>query len=375
VSFEYWLYRADEQSSLTAYLQDGARSYSEAQYQGETDVGLQIAAQTGKLLYANGSNWVQTAYSFPPGQWGKFTIHLDLDRQVYSAFAGETEQVELCHSIALNQAKRRFIEQPGVNVPIEVPAYRMFNQVLFAPSGSEGSVTYLDDVSVKWVPTMHYQPPGKRVYFADDFESFSAHQGINNQPASGSGKWRVTSGKPDAYFIDNNTSFGEGINCLHARGGAELTAICEPKLTLLGPGTLIIDLDVFIRSDQGYPNMIPNPLVKSRHQTAIGLKSPGDALPALGVYAADGVWKYWDGDRYVDSQIKIAYDVWNHLQMALDKQTGAYQVVVQPVGELPTRLGQGRSRATGAGDLALVLSPSNSQSHASLYDNLLITGN
>ena len=134
---------------------------------------------------------------------------------------------------------------------------------------------------------------------------------------------------------------------------------------------MTIDVDVFIRSDNRYPNMLPNPLTKSRHQTALGLTATDPTQPVLGVYAGGGTWQYWDRDKYVNSNTKIAYDVWNHLQMAFDTATGTYQVVVQPVGEVPTRVVKG-VRAVATKDVRFVISPSNSADHTSLYDNLLI---
>jgi len=219
---------------------------------------------------------------------------------------------------------------------------------------------------------MYYAKPGGDIYFADDFEAHEVHKGIEHQPATRGGKWQVSTGDPQSYYVDNNTSFGEGFKCLHARGGAELVAVGNRPLDLSGTATVTVDLDVFIRSDSAYPNIMPNPLTKSRHQTAISLKAAGQDTPLIGARAAAGAWQYWDKNTYVDSEVKIAYDVWNHLQMALDTATGMYQVVVQPVGEMPILAAKGTWAGKPAAEVHFVISPSHTEGHSSLYDNILI---
>jgi hypothetical protein len=147
--FDFWLDRDSEHSSVSAYLQNAVSAYSAAEIEGQRDIGLQVAAETGKILYSRGGGWAESSYALPIGQWQKFTIKVDLARGVYSAYAGDDASIELCKEIAVEKPKPRFVELAGVDVPIEVPAYKMLNQVLFVPEGSEGNVTYLDDVSVR----------------------------------------------------------------------------------------------------------------------------------------------------------------------------------------------------------------------------------
>ena len=371
-AFEFWLYRADKDSSVSAYLQNGVPAYFQQDVPGETDVGLRIARTTGRLLFADGTNWVQTGYSLEPGQWQKFTIDLDIDALTYGAKAGADGSIPLCKDVRVGAAKPRFIEQAGVNVPVPVKAYRTFSQVLFEPEGADANVIYLDDVSVKWTPTLYYQQPGRQVCFADDFESHPVGGGINNEAAPKGGKWQA---EPDDYFVDNNTSYGEGVKSLHARRGAVLKGIAGHRLNLDGKGVLTVDLDLFVRSDSSFPYIVPDPTTKSKHRTGVGLEEKGVGKTVVGAYAGDGTWNYWDADHYQDSGVKIAYDVWNHVQMALDEASGTYQVVVQPVGEMPTLV---TSRARAGGKAAIgreaefVIRPSATPGHSSLYDNVLV---
>jgi hypothetical protein len=144
-------------------------------------------------------------------------------------------------------------------------------------------------------------------------------------------------------------------------------------MSLSSAKSITVDLDVFIGSESGFPYMIPNPLTKSRHRTAISLQQSSGAHVA-GTQAGDGTWQIWDSDRYKDSGIRIAYDVWNHLQMALDVKSGTYKLVLQPVGELPGPAARGRlgNVPDKASPLSFIIAPSKSGSQTSLYDNLLV---
>ena len=132
-TFEYWLYRANKDSSLSAFLQDAVAAYSQDEIEGQRDVGLQVAPETGRLLYAHGTNWAESTYMLPVGKWQKFTIKVDLEGRSYSAYAGGDAGVTLCRNVPLENPKKRFIEEAGVNIPIEMTAYKLFNQVLFVP--------------------------------------------------------------------------------------------------------------------------------------------------------------------------------------------------------------------------------------------------
>ncbi|HJN18899.1 MAG TPA: hypothetical protein QGH10_25590, partial [Armatimonadota bacterium] len=364
-ALKYWLYRESEASGLAAFLQsDGAA----------TDVGLRVAGGTGALSYSDHGTWVDAGHAMPPGAWQQFTIRVDLEAGTYSAHAGEDEGVVLCDGVVCEIPESRFVEEPGVNKPIPVPVYKMFRQVYFAPDGPPGSATCLDDLSLTWVPTLHYREPGKRVYFADDFEAHAPGGQLDGTKATRGGKWEVRGGPAESYVIENRTSFGDGVKCVVARGGADLVAVGKRKLRLGADPIVTVDLDVFIRSSSTFPYMIPDPLTKSPHRTTVGLESALTGGPVATLRAGDGTWECWDGEEYSDSGVRIAYDVWNHLQLAVDSSTGTYQVVAQPVGELPTLVGGGRLGQGAEGDVVFAIRPSDSDGHVTCYDNLLITG-
>jgi hypothetical protein len=365
-TFEYWLFRDSEKSSLSVYFQSGDNH--------EKDVGLSIANETGNIRYSRNGNWVDSNCHVPTQKWYKLTIQLDCDQQVYSAYAGNENSVVLCENVAYSKPKARYVSQPGVNVPIPVPAYRVFDQLAFMPEGQIGTVTYIDDVSVKWVPTLHYAEPGKQLCFADDFEQHAADARIHDKKAGAGGKWEVLSSDSNSCFVDNDTSFGEGIKCLHAAGGADIIAELDNDSCSTLSDFVTLDFDIFVRSDKKFPYMIPDPTTKSKHRVTVALGN-SEEIPLFGVHAGDGKWQYWDGTTYVESDVRINYDVWNHVQIALDMSTQSCRIVVQPLGELPTLVATAEyePKANTYGRHRLRISTSNTPGHLSCYDNILVT--
>ncbi len=363
-TFEFWLYRSTDDSSVSTYFQSD-------DYQ--QDVGLNVAVKTGKVSYSDGGKWVEGNYALPVGQWQKFLIKVDFEKQSYFAYAGADEAILLCDNIKYSIPKSRKVSQHGLeHISFDVPAYRMFKLVQFIPAGPVGNVTYVDDVSVKWVPTLYYTKPGNKIYFADDFESHAVATSINNVQAVAGGNWSVKSDDPNGYVIENGTSYGEGVKCVRAKGGTDVVA-GRQKLSFGDDMTVTVDFDIYIRSNSDFPYMIPNPTTKSDHRTTIGLQKDPNMLVSA-VFAGDGTWQYYDGDKFVDSKIRIAYDVWNHVQMAIDTSSGLYKVVVQPIGELPTLLGtaQWGGNANKKDNVYMSISPSKSENGFSCYDNVSI---
>jgi len=362
---EFWLFRQSEDSAVTAYLRGDSD---------ETDIGLKIAAETGMVAYSNQGKWVGTPYSVPVGEWQKFTIKVDLDQRTYSAFLGQEKVPVLCEAVPLVIPKARIIEEIGIHLPIEVPVFKYLNRVYFSPEGPAEGVTYLDDVTVKWRPTLYYAEPGSSIRFADDFESQSpANPFSGTQPSKGA-RWEIPKKAGTGFSIENHTSYGEGVHCLRSHGGSDIMAVPDKPIVLNESKIVTADLDLFIRSDSSFAHIIPSPLTKSKHQVTIGFKGSSAESQVASVRAGDGTWQYWDGAKFVDSKVRIAYDVWNHLQLALDRATNSYQAVVQPVGEVPILIGKGKLGLDGGANSEVVfsLSPSASQDHLSCYDNLVI---
>jgi hypothetical protein len=122
---------------------------------------------------------------------------------------------------------------------------------------------------------------------------------------------------------------------------------------------------------------VSNPLTKSPSRTAIGLRTKDDpAAHWVSLLAGDGKWQYWDGGKYVESKTGVVYDVWNHVQLAIDPQNRTYKIVVQPVGEMPILVGQGAlgDRISPHDELVFSIVPSDNPGHISCYDNIVVTG-
>jgi hypothetical protein len=359
----FWVYRASEGNSLTAYFSGNAHH--------ERDVAVRIAQKTGQISYVNGTQWVEANAIVPLKQWYPISIELDLDAQVYSASGGPNGQT-ICRDIKITPPKDRYISQHGVeSVKYKVPSYRIFNTLLFVPTEGAKEAIYLDDVLVEWRPSMHYSKPGSRTLVAENFEK-------SQYRATEFGGWRVQGAgvTQPRFFVERTTSFGEGVHCLRATGGGACTSDLGQQLTAASAkGTITVDLDLFIRSDKGFPFIIPDPTTRSPHHVLIGLE--GTEQPFAQVHAIDGTWRIWDGEKFVDTKQVINYDVWNHLQLSIDTQQGRYRLIVQPIGEVPTVIGEGACGGTVRDNekLKFVIKPSDTADHISCFDNIRVTSN
>lgn len=368
-TFEFYIYCPDQESSLSAYIESSTPM--------ERDVGLSIGPK-GRLRYNDGGQWIDSSYVASPKQWHRLKIVVDFGKQAYSAYSGDEYQNELCSDIHFSTPESRFIEEHGVNIPIEVPSYRFFNQLLFVPEGTAGSVTYLDDVLVTWTPVLGFTQPGKVTYLADDFESHPAGGGIHDAPANTGGKWRVHSGKDNGFVVENGTSYGPGVHCIRATGESNLVIKSNQPLNLSDKQVVVVDFDIFVRSDKNYPYILPDPTTRSKHHTEILLNCDGASSPLTAISADNGIWRYWEQGAYVDSNVPIAYDVWNHVQLALDTKSLTCKIVVQPVGEMPRTVAQmARQRVAHAdltddNKLSLSIRPSPTSGHISCYDNISV---
>lgn len=369
-TFSWWVYRPDEGGGLSAYLQDTGA---------EMDVALKVAPGTGLVSYSTGrevdhGKWVATEYAVPVGQWAKLTLVADLDRKVYSGFAGDNNEVRLCKDVAVEMPKSRTIMQNGVNLPIEVPVFKAFKALLFVPEGKVDTSTYLDDVAVDWTPTLHYAEPGSIVGFEDDFEKQRVDDGIAGKSAQSPGRWEVASKAPDRWFVTNDTSFGAGVRSLFAESDGRLVAHAPRRVTADG-GTMTLDLDLFVRSDSSYPYMIPNPSLRSVRRVTVGIERVSDGAVLAAAHTGESAWELIAGDKASPSKTGIAYDAWNHLQVAIDPTSRTYQVVVQPLGEVPILVGSGTlNEAVAPGDpLRVFIDVKNANGVESLFDNVRLT--
>jgi len=220
---------------------------------------------------------------------------------------------------------------------------------------------------------MHYSKPGSRKLADENFEEakFAATE------VSG---WRIEGAKEPKppFSIERTTSYGEGVHCLRAAGGGSFLSQLGQQLTAASAkGLVTVDLDVFIRSDESFPYIIPNPATRSKHSVIFGLEGSTPEHPFAQVNAIDGTWRIWDGTKFVDTGKLINYDVWNHVQLSIDTRAKTYQLIVQPIGEVPTVIGQGACGANveSGEKLNFVIRPSQTPEHISCYDNLTVTAN
>jgi hypothetical protein len=361
----FWMYRDTDQTSLTACF-SGNSNY-------ERDVAVRVAPITGLVSCAHGADWIQSNVIIPPKQWSLITIKMNLDRRTYSVFVGD-KNAAVCRDISFAPPADRTVVQHGVNVPIKVPSYRIFNVLMFLPAEGFHEHVYLDDVLVKWMPTLHYAEQGNIRHLEDDFESAQA----NTQDFTRQGTWNVAGSvdSPTPFSVEQTTSFGSGVHCLRASGGGILVTNLDRELSIEHSRACItIDLDVFIRSDLGFPYMIPNPTTRSAHSVVLGVEGCTSGQPLAMIDSSTGTWRLWDGGSFVDSAKLVNYDVWNHLQIAVDPQAKTYRLIVQPVGELPTVIGQADcgDSVTAREKLRFFIKPSATPNHISCYDNIAIT--
>ena len=358
-SFEFWLRRKTAESGFIAYLQGDSH---------ESEVGVRVAPKTGIVSYSTGTvrsagKWHATERAAAVDEWQKISLDVDIDHLRYSAKVGD---IVLAEHVPISPPKERIVEQPGVNLPIHVPSFKEFKSVLFAPEGAPGSVCYLDDVAVRWRPATVFASPGKTVAFSDDFESYPRTAKLGS-PALQS-RWQTTAA--DAGRVTVDTSFGEGVKALVITQGARFTA--KPRQALKQGAKLVADIDLFIRSGDYVPSMLPNSAKKFPHNTGIGLYDTRDQRVA-GVMTQDGMWQLWNGSEWIGTQHPVHFDVWNHLQLTLDKQ-GHLQAAVQPVGQVAELIGNAQLSAMKSNSpLSFTIETSATPGHLSCYDNVLIT--
>jgi hypothetical protein len=228
----------------------------------------------------------------------------------------------------------------GSERTVELKTVKMLNQLTIQPQGKAGSVSYIDDISVRWVPTIAYDKPGGRMLFADDFERFGVGQhALAEKPMVGAG-WVWSAGKAEQGVVENQASYGDGYKSLRLQGttdficqvGAEQPAVSKK---------LVADLDVFVRSSQYYVTIMPGSQIKSSHSVHLAIcDETGTELAAL--QNQSGNWACLQEGQMKVIAMPVALDCWNHVQLIADASNRTYKVVVQPVGELPTLLASGQ---------------------------------
>lgn len=358
--FEFWILRPSEESAVAAYLQGDTS---------ELEVGVRIAPGDGKISFSTGTEkgtgkWVETKHMAPVGEWTPFHIDVDIGPLHYSASMGATK---LCDAVPISPPKKRFVELPGENIPMAMPVFKEFKSVLFVPDGKPGNVTFVDDVSVHWIPATIFAEPGKSVAFSDDFEAYAHGTPIDSPVLKP--KWQQA--EPATDIVIRDTSFGDGVKSLRLHGGGKITPRTTADLKL---GTRVtLDLDFFLRSGEALPSIMPNTATIFPHSIWLGW-SDADGKWIAGIKAENGTWHLLQaGGEWIDSNKRVHYDMWNHLQLVLSED-GALQAAAQPVGQVVAMIGN-----AGVGDvrkgsiITPIIEPSATPGHLSCYDNVIIT--
>lgn len=224
---------------------------------------------------------------------------------------------------------------------------------------------YLDDVSLRWTPTPNFEPFGKQVLFQNGFESPIRDHGT------------LREGQASDIAIDNDISYGHELRSLRMRGSGGRVQFTASSMTWQPDGVLLVDADIFLRSNLSYVQMIPGPNVTSADEVGLALVSTGDSKPLIELRTKQGTWHHGDGQTLIDTKRAAAFDAWNHLQLAIDPPTKTCRVILQVIGEAPRELCRTTLNRIPAANapLALELFCHRSQPHADgpAFDNLHVT--
>jgi len=360
-TLSFWIHRPEGKNTLTVFL-TGNAAY-------EKDVALRVDG-AGAIFHSRGAEWIATPIRIPAGQWTRLTLDADLESMTYAARMGQGAGVEICRNVGFAAGADRSIAQHGVeSVKVKVPAWRLFNTLIFLPAEDGREPFHLDDVSLQWRPAQPGAPQGKDRRLSEDFEN--EKPGASEFPGR---SWQIEPGGPapntgPAFFIERSTSFGAGTRCLRAAGGGRFTA---PLGSLPLNGPLTIDFDLFVRSGKASPILLPDPAVRSPHSVTFSVQATDGALIAR-VAAVDGSWRLWDGTQFIDTGRAVTLDGWGHVQLVLEQEMRTLRLITQPVGEAPRPVAEVPLLSRSEGPLRLIIEPSATPRHVSGLDNLEIT--
>jgi hypothetical protein len=329
--FEFRILRQSDQSGIAVYFDNRSDI--------KHDIAVRIAGGTGELSYPKSGKWQNSGVILPSGTWQQIRITIDFARQAYSASLLSAGGKMICENVPYDPpSPRRVAADDGSATWVQLKSYKMLNQLDFAPEGERGAVTYLDDVIVRWIPIIPYEKPARKTLFAEDFERFDpGAQALTQKPQTGA-QWNLKSGDAKQAVIENEASYGEGVKSLRIQGSTELQ--CEPQEK--SPATkTVLDIDVFIRSNAYYVNIMPSSPAKTQHVLNLSLTDE-HGTDLIGLKNENGHWASGAAGAYDASPVPVALDCWNHIQIDLDRTNGSYKIVLQPVGEMPAVLAEGK---------------------------------
>ncbi|NUQ62136.1 MAG: hypothetical protein HUU20_06590 [Pirellulales bacterium] len=317
-AWDYWVFRPDERSSLVAYLQydgDPANRYEVGLLIGRGPDGVVRYSQNGKLTASDAK--------VTPGAWHRLSLEVDLERGTYSASLGTDPLVPICRDVKY------------------ASKHNAFNWMEFSPQGETASVIYLDDVSLRWLPSMVAAQPGPHVVLREGFESQRAVSTIHGTGPENGAAWSVRDGIAGDVTVDRDVSFGNELQSMRFRGMGGTAVISPQGLALAREDTITLDLDLLPRSDRPHLHFAPGQELATNDRTACGLYDSRTGEPVAAIMAMNGTWHCWSGDRFVDTSMPVALDAWSHLQLVVDTSQGSCRATIQVVGEPPRALWRG----------------------------------
>jgi hypothetical protein len=337
----FWLYRPDANSGVAVWLESD-KSYIRP-------VNLTVAAG-GEISYSADGKNVSSGQTAKVGQWQKFVIDVDVETKRYS--------------ISVDGAAI------GKDMAYPVSA-ESFCLMYFDPGNAPNTQIYLDEVSLRWKPKLYDVAGKETILFSEDCESYASKSKLKGNSKS---QWLIqpkTDG--DNFVIENSMSYGDGVRCIKAMGGG---SISSKPITLKSNSTIVLDMDVFLKSEMPYISMAtPVEGWKSKSGTVLSVLDGKDQVVA-GVKAvpAEG-WQIYDGQNYIDCLAKVQYDAWNHIRIIINLATKECSFIVRPLGELPIMAGQVKMNTENelGGVCKIQISPTQDSGHVSCYDNIRIT--
>ncbi len=243
--------------------------------------------------------------------------------------------------------------------------FNAFNMIEFSPQGATGSVFYLDDVSLRWTPTPNFEALGKEMLLQANFESAARD------------RWTLREGQASDITIDNDVSYGHELQSLRMRGSGGRVELAAPSLTWQPDGLLLVDADIFLRSNLPYVQITPGPNVTSSDEVGLSLVTTGDNQALIELRTHHATWHHREGDKLIDTKVSAAFDAWNHLQLVIDPPNKSYRVLLQVIGEAPRLLCRGSLNRTPAASDPLAVefffSRSQTNTDGPAFDNLRVT--
>ncbi len=354
--FSFWMFRPDAKSAAVAYLQ------SDFDPEHRFEVGVYVPEGDPSTIYFReaGQN-VASKAAFAIGRWQRLSINVDLDHKVYSAEIATDGQAtqSICRDVKYNSK------------------HNAFNMVEYSPQGATGSELFLDDVSLHWKPSVMFQPPGRTVLVQESFESQKPGEPLDvNAKGNVDSRWKIRNGRATDIRIDNDISYGRAFQSLRFRGAGGRAELISPALKSFSHNRLTFDVDLFLRSEASYVQLVPTAETTSSDEVGFAFKNAATDAVLFELRTRTGTWHCGTDGKLTDTKIPAAFDAWNQLQLILDSKAGTCQVLLQVIGESPRLLCETNlSPSLAAGipfKIELICDRKQPRDDGPAFDNLLL---